>query len=404
MMLPTRIHCVNVLTFAFPGFLVTAYNQTRAVQYATLAGASYCDANTLKAWTCGVKCFPGVYDIMVCQGSSTQAFVARWNGQYVATFEGTNGGSSVMADLDTVHSGFHGFTVHRGFLLEWQSLQSCVENSLQKIGCSQQDGLGITGHSLGGAVAALAMYDLHESGWNVIDGYTFGMPRVGRYDFASAFDSAFKGRFYRVTHGIDPFIDMPAYSFFQHVEPEVFYKGDVDQGYIICDSPSAPDNKTCAAQYFPDFQGVAFASSVAWHHNYMGVDTSEAGCRSAQNVSCDGDIPESWCTYGIPCNEDVRGPHVYCHHGSVFKAGLGKCHCDDGFCPKDGRCVKKADMENTSFLSTLSQPTEVTPMVVISMFCLSISIASVSYVIKIHRGRERRLNLHQYLIEPSSHA
>lgn len=46
----------------------------------------------------------------------------------------------------------------------------------------------VTGHSLGGAVAVLAMVDLVDLGWTVHEAYTFGMPRAGDATFARAFD------------------------------------------------------------------------------------------------------------------------------------------------------------------------------------------------------------------------
>lgn len=49
-------------------------------------------------------------------------------------------------------------------------------------------GREVTGHSLGGAVAVLAMVDLVDLGWTVHEAYTFGMPRAGDATFARAFD------------------------------------------------------------------------------------------------------------------------------------------------------------------------------------------------------------------------
>merc|ERR1711862_827931 len=101
------------------------------------------------------------------------------------------------------------------------------------------------------------------------------------------------------------------------------------------------ENSTCSAQHFPDSWGVAIASRVAYHHNYMGVPVTEADCKTPPQ-SCDDDIVGSWCMYGMPCNKDQRCPPeypdcVYCHRKSLI-TGYGKCHCKPGFCPVDGRC------------------------------------------------------------------
>jgi len=321
--------------------LGAAYNETLAVQYAKLAGAAYCSAASLSSWACGVKCIPGVTSVRVCKGESVKAVVGLWDGKCFSSFEGTNGINAVGEDLDSVileDFSCDGCKVHRGFLGEWENLATCTTNSFTEIGCDPMKPIHATGHSLGAAVMTLAMMDLSVAGWNIKEMYSFGMPRVGDAQYARNFQQRFKGRFFRVTHGRDPFIDMPPLPSFVHVEPEVFYKTTVADGFVICDDPF---DRRCAAQYFPDAQDVIFESSRAYHHNYMGVDTTQAGCQRAQE-SCDDDIQLSWCAYGIACNTDVRGEQVHCHYGPLYKGGLGKCHCNLGYCPEAGKCVPRA--------------------------------------------------------------
>merc|ERR1712232_632899 len=111
------------------------------------------------------------------------------------------------------------------------------------------------------------MGDLHQDGWTIDEVYNFGMPRIGNSAFTQAFDNAFKGKFFRVTHGLDPFIDMPPSSGYTHVEPEVYYRGDVSEGYVICE---VDGDKKCSAQHFPDSWGVAVSSRTAYHHECLG--------------------------------------------------------------------------------------------------------------------------------------
>lgn len=77
---------------------------------------------------------------------------------------------------------------------------------------------------MGAGVVGIAAYDLQQSGWNVDEVYTFGMPRIGDVNYVAAFNEMFKGKFFRVTHGMDPFLDMPLRPWYRHVEPEVFIK------------------------------------------------------------------------------------------------------------------------------------------------------------------------------------
>lgn len=228
-------------------------------------------------------------------------------------------------------------SVHHGMLAEWQSLRTCITESLTTIGCKGVP-LRASGHSLGAGVVVLAMVDLKShGGWDAAEIYNFGMPRLGDEAFRSMFEDMFKGRFYRVTHGRDPFVDLPAGPHYVHLEPEVFYKGDVLNGYVICHREM---DKKCSSQYFPEGQNFMTGKDVAWHHKYMGVDTTQAGCLEP-GVGCDDDIPDSWCNNIIPCNKDVRGTHVWCHKQHVWSL-TGKCHCNPGYCPVAGKCVKKA--------------------------------------------------------------
>merc|ERR1711896_116172 len=85
----------------------------------------------------------------------------------------------------------------------------------------------------------------------------------------------------------------------------------------------------------------------------MGVDTTSGDCNTPQQ-SCHDDIKGSWCSWGIPCNKEIRGDAVYCNYGSALKMGLGKCHCKPGFCPVNGKCVAKKDVEAAYWSMSLS--------------------------------------------------
>lgn len=64
--------------------------------------------------------------------------------------------------------------------------------------------LFVTGHSLGGAVAAIAAQVLQTNRINVAGVYTFGMPRPGSASFArDIYNPALGGRTYRLVHGND---------------------------------------------------------------------------------------------------------------------------------------------------------------------------------------------------------
>ncbi|KAJ5123417.1 hypothetical protein N7448_009514 [Penicillium atrosanguineum] len=108
-------------------------------------------------------------------------------------------------------------TVHAGFLKSWINTRSVVLPHLLEARDKHPDyEVTLVGHSLGGAVAALAGLEMRLKGWNP-EVTTFGEPMVGNADFAGFLDSQFElgnytkptanpeaRRFRRVTHIDDP--------------------------------------------------------------------------------------------------------------------------------------------------------------------------------------------------------
>eukprot|EP00930_Biecheleria_cincta_P019314 TRINITY_DN14771_c0_g1_i2.p1 TRINITY_DN14771_c0_g1~~TRINITY_DN14771_c0_g1_i2.p1 ORF type:complete len:318 (-),score=51.46 TRINITY_DN14771_c0_g1_i2:27-980(-) len=263
------------------------FRQARAVQFAKLAGAAYCAVPALKAWTCGPKCLPSVQPpVKVCVGDTTKAFVARWEGLGLVSFEGTKTYSSMVQDLRTYTSLASwelcsNCRVHTGFLEEWRSLADCIKDSLANVGSGSGSAIRVTGHSLGAATSALAMVSLAKQGWHIEEAYNFGMPRVGNADFARAFGEMFPSVSYRVTHHMDPVVHVPPETFaFQHVNTEVFYKGNLSTGFTIC---TEAETSTCAGQYSDIAYDLLYLDD---HMDYMDEQTGSSGCvpptRSAQ--------------------------------------------------------------------------------------------------------------------------
>lgn len=102
-------------------------------------------------------------------------------------------------------------TVHTGFYSSWlhtrKAILSDVTAAIEKYPGYQ---LTLVGHSLGGAVAALAGLDFLARGWNPRV-TTFGEPRVGNKELMSYFNNRFNitsnndsNTFHRVTHVSDP--------------------------------------------------------------------------------------------------------------------------------------------------------------------------------------------------------
>lgn len=261
-----------------------SYDESRALKYAKFAGAAYCAQSSLESWSCGSKCSEPLSQVTVCNGATTKSFVGLWEGKCLVSFEGTSNVQSAITDLEFVKSGasFDGCNdceVHSGFLSEYKSMKTCIQSALEAKGCPKGSAIRTTGHSLGAATNTLAMMDLVNSGWNVEESYDFGKPRVGNANFAAAFNSAFTGKAWRVTHAKDPvpqvpptdLLDLPWH--FQHVEPEIYYPGSVSDGYETCTTAQ----HTCAEYWW---NVPIDLLHIADHLDYMGVDTSTFGCSS----------------------------------------------------------------------------------------------------------------------------
>ena len=102
-------------------------------------------------------------------------------------------------------------SVHSGFLRSWRHTRPHVLPQVERL-VRQYPLYRVTlvGHSLGGAVAALASLDFQRRGWTP-QVTTFGEPRVGNKALNSYIDARFEtaGGYRRVTHVGDPIPLLP---------------------------------------------------------------------------------------------------------------------------------------------------------------------------------------------------
>lgn len=120
-----------------------------------------------------------------------------------------------------------GCEAHAGFLSAWADVQSTVMSATRSLVASHPSyRVVVTGHSLGGAVATLAVAYMRQAGI-ACDLYTFGSPRVGNQAFA-AFVTGQPGAEYRLTHTDDPVPVLPPMLLdYRHTSPE-FWMFDQD--------------------------------------------------------------------------------------------------------------------------------------------------------------------------------
>jgi triacylglycerol lipase len=88
--------------------------------------------------------------------------------------------------------------------------------------------LWVTGHSLGGALATLAVDRLTDTdaGVDIAGLYTFGQPRAGDRDFAENFDRKMPRRAFRFVNDEDAVTRVPWPPAFRHVGKEYVFDRD----------------------------------------------------------------------------------------------------------------------------------------------------------------------------------
>lgn len=162
----------------------------------------------------------------------TQLFVAANERQVVVSFRGTepNKLQDWLSDANTLQvKGPFGGQVHAGFSL---ALASVWEPMLAAVREFQDRGqsLWFTGHSLGAALAALAVARLRDELDKPVYGiYTFGQPRIGDRVFERAYDQDSGPRSFRFVNNNDAVTRVPTRLMgFSHIGTFMYFDHNRD--------------------------------------------------------------------------------------------------------------------------------------------------------------------------------
>ena len=135
----------------------------------------------------------------------TQAFVAGNDEVVIVAFRGTEPANlrDWVTDAQSNFTRGLGGRVHSGFLRAlddaWRPLRGAI-STLQ----DRQQSLWVTGHSLGAALATLAVARLRLDEDKPVYGlYTFGQPRTGDRDFEVRFNLDYKAQCFRFVNNND---------------------------------------------------------------------------------------------------------------------------------------------------------------------------------------------------------
>jgi hypothetical protein len=133
-------------------------------------------------------------------------------------------------------------TVHTGFYSSWLHTRKVIlPHVTEALAQYPNYKLVLVGHSLGGAVAALAGLDFKARGWDA-HVTTFGEPRLGNHEFTTYIDERFNitlhhesNKFHRVTHAGDPVPLLPLAEWGYSMHSEEIYISQTDLPFSIAD-------------------------------------------------------------------------------------------------------------------------------------------------------------------------
>jgi triacylglycerol lipase len=174
------------------------YSRANAFWLGSAARLSYQNASTIQdavaAW--------GLNEFIFFDRLETQAFIAANDQVIVLAFRGTTALLDWIFDARIDLVGGPAGRVHEGFMVAlsfvWREVWSYIKD--------QRNGraLWVTGHSLGAALATLAVAKLRLERDEAVNGlYNFGQPRAGDLEFARVFDLDFGPQTFRYVNDQD---------------------------------------------------------------------------------------------------------------------------------------------------------------------------------------------------------
>lgn len=190
----------------------TAYSLANAYWLAQASNIAYAEKDRIQPEAAKL----GLDRFAFLSKDDTEGFVAANEKIIVVAFRGTE--ATHLQDILTdakIHKVKGPFGVmHRGFLRGFELVK---DDMLAAIGrfrnADRPQSLWCTGHSLGAALAVVAVAMLLAEGQTVDGLYNFGQPRVGDQVFADEFNRRFAGRHFRFVNNNDTVTRVPPREF-----------------------------------------------------------------------------------------------------------------------------------------------------------------------------------------------
>ncbi|KAJ1999854.1 hypothetical protein GGI04_000114 [Coemansia thaxteri] len=249
------------------------------MRYST-AASSFVELD--KGWaSCGLACnSPDVRDVMLnltwhvdAPLSDGLIGIHKRDKEIVVAWAGTHRYRALITDVSvfTMPYAANEGSVHGGFLDSVRGVVGVVEQHLRRLMADYPDYMVVfTGHSKGGAEAALGALDLARR----VDGlrqrmrvWTFGEPRLGDTQFASVYNKVLGPVTYRVTSAADPVVAMPPRFLLDycHHNLEIWLSSADGNMYVARNYTKCDEDPLASSSV--DF----YDRSIIWHKNYLGL-------------------------------------------------------------------------------------------------------------------------------------
>ena len=164
----------------------------------------------------------GMSRVDIFDKDETQAFLCSNNDVAILAFRGTDSLEDWQKDFNTVLVDSKTGYIHKGFKQALDNVWKEIDKALVEH-IREDRALWVTGHSLGGALATLAVDRFTDSKVPIGGMYTFGQPMVGDEKFADNYNRKIKEHSFRFVNDEDivTWVSLPA--FYYHVGTECFF-------------------------------------------------------------------------------------------------------------------------------------------------------------------------------------
>ena len=146
----------------------------------------------------------GAKDVQLLENEDHQGVVAADDKAVVIAFRGTASRRHIVSDILGISVNRGGGNVHFGFHLAVESLFDIALAEARRMQATRKT-VWVTGHSLGGAIAAgTALKAVRECALRVDGVYTFGQPLIMDGELCHSMNAEFDERYIRFVNGCDP--------------------------------------------------------------------------------------------------------------------------------------------------------------------------------------------------------